>query len=79
MAATKLYTFTVEGTGAFPIDMLRYDQCWPNSGSHDAQAIANSFHERNVGAPWRITLTTSNNSKTVPTIGRWESFGWKVV
>ena len=73
--ATKLHQFTVEGTGAFPVDMLRYDQCWPTTEAHDTHAVANSFNERNIGAPWRITLTGINPA----TVARWASFGWNVV
>lgn len=68
--------FTVEGTGPFPIDMLRYDECWPAGEAHDAAAIANTFHPRNIGAPWRITL--KSRKLDAPTYKRWESFSWKV-
>lgn len=70
-------TFTVEGTGSFPTDMLRYDQCWPTNESHDSKAIANSFSEHNIGAPWKIGLTTVGLA--APTVDRWASFGWKVI
>ena len=70
-------SFTVEGTGSFPVDMLRYDMCWPKTEAHESVAIPNSFHERNIGAPWRITLVTVKD--TAPTVDRWASFGWKVV
>jgi hypothetical protein len=41
MATTKqktLFKFTVVGSGVFPFDMLRYDQCWPAS-ENDSAAI----------------------------------------
>lgn len=72
----SLTTFKVSGTGTFPIDMLRYDQCWPKTESHDTLAISNSFNPRNIGAPWVITLVTTRASG--PTVDRWASFGWKV-
>ncbi len=27
----KAYKFTVRGAGAFPIDLMRQELCWPNS------------------------------------------------
>lgn len=30
--ALHLRHFTVRGRGEFPLDMLRYDSCWPRSG-----------------------------------------------
>jgi hypothetical protein len=27
----KRYTFVVVGTSHFPLDMLRYDSCWPRT------------------------------------------------
>jgi hypothetical protein len=32
MPAKGPTSFTVEGTYPFPVDMLRYDMCWPASG-----------------------------------------------
>ena len=71
---TKRFKFTVEGTGAFPVDMLRYDSCWPLNQAHDSVAIASSFSTRNLGVPWKISLVGNKE----PTCGRWASFGWKV-
>ncbi len=31
--------FTVEGSGMFPYDMLRYDQCWPSSEQDSPRLI----------------------------------------
>lgn len=71
----KLYTFEVRGTGAFPIDMLRYDMCWPDRESPDsAQLQAQSHRPRGSGA-WSVVLTGAKP----PTEGRWNSFGWKIV
>lgn len=75
--------FTVEGQGPFPIDMLRYDQCWPKSEGEDTGVIEQSIRSRpprqapqGGWPPYRVTLET--DSESAPTYGRWESFGWKV-
>lgn len=61
--------FTVEGSGQFPFDMLRYDQCWPVGLCDAAQMKENNYR--------RIVLET--HRKSAPTDGRWESFCWRVV
>ena len=72
-------TFTVTGRLSFPIDMLRYDQCWPYS-QEDASKI-HAFTDGSMGrlAETSITLcrwTEARNGK--PTADRWSSFGWKI-
>jgi hypothetical protein len=64
--------FTVEGSGDFPFDMLRYDCCWPKDEGQDSYGIPRASIE-----PRRITLLS--HSEHAPTSGRWESFGWRVV
>lgn len=75
----KLYRtfFKVRGAGGlpFPIDMLRYDQCFPVS-SADASAIENAHTHLDpieVGLEhWGLTQTWA------PTSARWLSFLWHV-
>ncbi len=81
MKAEKFWTmeFTVEGRGAFPFDMLRYDSCHPVSGEDAAgldysPAIALPATQRQVRL---IMYSGIRNPK--PTFGRWDSFGWRVV
>ncbi len=62
----KVRRFLVEGRGYFPLDMLRYDQCWPCS-SEDVLAMDVTEHRRIVML-----------SHGLPTVARWNSFGWKV-
>jgi hypothetical protein len=62
----------VEGSGDFPIDMLRYDGCCPD-GEVDSWAIQNEKGQRQVKLR-RFTVAGSRAAE-----GRWESFGWKVV
>lgn len=73
MAGYRLYTFVVEGTGQFPWDMLRYDQCWPNS----QQSATNMPVLRPIGFNTRRQVTLTGIKPA--TVKRWESFGWKVV
>lgn len=75
-----LIHFTVEGTGPFPFDMLRYDVCWPLR-QEDTAAMERLFRPsskggRPVRGPVRITLATNGHP---PTVARWKSFGWKVI
>jgi len=78
------HTATFEGSVPFPLDMLRYDQCWPRSSS-DAQTIAcfpNYRKEtRLFSTPIRVEVARYSASKRDPgwcTL-RWKSFGWKKV
>lgn len=68
MAKSTRKEFTVEGSGSFPIDMLRHDACWPAT-SKDAFCLED-------GSSRRIVLRT--DWAHAPTIGRWNSFGWRV-
>lgn len=72
MATKKRFEFTVEGTGEFPFDMLRYDCCWPKSEAHDSHLLSGETRDRR-----RIVLLTDNPH--APTVGRWESFTWRVI
>jgi hypothetical protein len=82
---TRTTTFTVEGTYPFPVDMLRYDACFPAT-SDDAVELGAScdFNRRRASSSIgedkkrrRVKLATNLQNK--PTVGRWESFGWRVV
>ena len=66
--------FTVEGTGRFPYDMLRYDNCWPYT-SEDAGRL-DSVEPEGRGRR-RVVLAT--RWRMAPTDARWESFLWRVV
>jgi hypothetical protein len=68
----RMIEFVVEGRGSFPVDMLRYDTCWPRTES-DASIIDSSFQPRN-----RVTHVVALKGLREPTEGRWESFGYKV-
>lgn len=69
--------FTVEGFGEFPVDMLRYDSCWPGR-PEDAAAIIDHGDFRTRRA---VQLVTAHATKGYPKItdDRWSSFGWQVI
>jgi len=66
----EVLNFIVVGGGPFPIDMLRYDSCWPLTQA-DANVLTWASSERR-----HISMQTV--SPGGPTEARWESFGWKV-
>jgi hypothetical protein len=66
---SALRSFRVRGSGEFPFDMLRYDECWP-AGADDAAAM-------NKTGRRLITLRVANHF--APTEARWNSFNWKIV
>ena len=72
------HTFTVQGTGAFPLDMLRYDCCWPLTES-DSYLMAMTVDDADYFKPRSVTLTRSTDRAWMPTDGRWNSFTWQVL
>lgn len=68
--------FTVEGTGEFPYDMLRYDQCWPHY-SEDASALGSPYTAEERRSRRRVVLECAHDSG--PCEERWASFTWRVV
>ncbi len=70
-----MIVFTVRGVGRFPIDMLRYDSCWPTTAV-DGSHLEATF-DRRRGERKEIELTTI--SIHGPTIARWKSFMWRVI
>ena len=70
-----LYEFAVCGWGEFPLDMLRYDSCWPRREGTDVFKMFASL--RNDGS--RELQTIRLVGLRPPSEGRWNSFGWPVV
>lgn len=68
----KMVTYEVEGHDAFPLDMLRYDNCWPKAET-DSAILERSHRER---GNHHYVIRVSGLRK--PTEARWLSFGWKV-
>jgi hypothetical protein len=60
-------TYEVEGFGTFPFDMLRYDEAKFATPADEARA--GEYRKR------RVVMLYGRE----PTVGRWESFTWKVL
>ncbi len=67
------YDFLVTGQGIFPIDMLRYDHCWPH-GQEDAAKIDITLGSNRSREQRSVKIT----GVMYPTAERWQSFGWSV-
>ena len=80
--STFATTFAVTGTLRFPIDMLRYEGCYPVSEHEDSATIVHSLMREGepVPKPYRVAVRKVHNlgKHWRPTAGRWESFGWRV-
>jgi hypothetical protein len=76
-----IYDFTVEGRGAFPVDMLRHDQCWPMLPDDSAAIMGyDAWGQKHVnkvddGELRQVRLLGLKS----PTVSRWSSFMWDVV
>lgn len=70
----KRYKFTVASCMPFPIDMLRYDGCYPVDTESATQISASIRREAEKPETYRVTLI----SDRPPTDGRWSSFCWRV-
>lgn len=81
MAKTHIIKrFTVRGRFQFPLDMLRYDQCWP-ADSESATQIRLSLegHKLDPGEMWIVRLNRAQEfTYSEPTKARWSSFCWSV-
>ena len=75
MARKYFQTFTVESTFSFPIDMLRYDSCFPHT-ERDSGEITDSITSFKG---FSVEVGRYVKYKNIqPTIARWESFNCKV-
>ena len=77
------FQFTVSGDGPFPVDMLRYDNCFPAEAS-DSISIGICRHDREQYRELRsVRLNYHSARKTASrediTPARWQSFGWTVI
>ncbi len=71
MAKAKTKFITVEGRGRFPLDMLRYDSCWPYTSVDSARMDPDIREKRKI-----VLLTDAEHA---PTHRRWDSFTWRVI
>lgn len=70
--------FTVQGRGLFPMDMLRYDACWPATGT-DVELISVTIADVEGRERWTTPRKVILSSASKPTAERWLSFGWRVL
>lgn len=83
MPTKHIFCFTVRSNSdcmRFPLDMLRYDFCYPTDGD-SAMEIGSSF-DSYISKDRRESYQrfSVNLSSTVPpTKERWQSFGWTVI
>jgi hypothetical protein len=69
----KLYNYKVTGNGQFPLDMLRYDSCFPG----DPDAVSKLCIDRKDPF-FKEPRTVKVTGCAKPTVARWASFGWTV-
>jgi hypothetical protein len=62
-------TIAVVGRGEFPVDMLRYDSCFPEQGS------LGEYDD----SEYRVVEVTTMKRIGFWTADRWSSFGWEIV
>ena len=75
MSDRTIYVFEVAGSGPFPVDMLRYDCCWPAREMEDSYNGLVPTYEEQVKRR-TVRLCTINAR---PRRERWHSFGWAIV
>ena len=63
----------VEGSGEFPYDMLRYDNCTPARERDSYEMVTPDW----VAGRRRLIVRRQDGLKWTP--NRWNSFGWQVM
>lgn len=70
-----IHIFKVQGTTNFPLDMLRYDKCYP----HEQVDVSNMLDDLDRDLT-TVTLVHRDDKKVwLPTKDRWHTFGWDVI
>jgi hypothetical protein len=71
----KMYEWflVVEGSGSFPLDMLRYDSAFPYREEDSSHCQPEHENKR------RIILCRRSKNDQPGSEMRWNSFGWKVL
>lgn len=67
----SIFTFTVSGTGEFPVDMMRFERAWPRAPS-DSKKIQESDPS---SGRFEVDLQSADPPSQK---GRWGSFGWRI-
>ena len=60
----------------FPVDMLRYDACYP-AGEGESAKTVRALEYEDVGEVELVGHSDQPHAR-YPTRARWESFGWEV-
>jgi hypothetical protein len=68
----------IQGRGEFPVDMLRYDSCYPNS-ERDSSLITSTFDSWTKTPRERWSICVKSASENPWTFGRWSSFGVNII
>jgi hypothetical protein len=77
--------FTVIGRGEFPLDMLRYDGCYPQCETDTAIMRKDGSREVTLHKTFNwygaddVAGVVAELASWSPTVGRWNSFGWAVL
>ena len=66
------WEFIVRGKGAFPLDMLRYDKCYPLK-----ESFSRDFRDGRTDTVIDVLLRVDMDRSLTP--DRWKSFGWEIV
>lgn len=75
----SLMFLVVHGTGAFPIDMLRYDSCAPAREEDSGEIERSHAGHRPSPKPILLARFIQPGVANPATDGRWASFGWDVI
>ena len=67
--------FTIKGGYPFPVDMLRFDGCYPLNET-DSTAIIQMLYTEGGTAEVRLRIDEPGRR---PSKDRWHLFGWEVV
>lgn len=69
----------VRGKGVFPIDMLRYDACFPSDQITANQIHMSSIMDFNEEREYCLSKVTLRKGEFGYTEKRWNSFGFTIV
>ena len=64
------------GCGTFPLDMLRYDQCWPLAPGDSYMITESGVRTIRLGKVLDCTMDPRSVATRRWTADRWQSFGW---
>lgn len=71
--------FKVTGKGEFPVDMLRYDCCFPSDEESSLRIVVDrSLNDYYLERTISLKIYSNRKLDETITYRRWESFGWKV-